>query len=256
MPTPIGWTDETWNIVTGCSKVSSGCANCYAERISLKNGWSKEKWTPQNAAQNVKLHPERLMKPTKVRKPTMWFVNSMSDWAHDLVPDEFILQMWQVMEACPQHVFQLLTKRPERMLAWCQKYRPNPAKNIWLGVSVENQKAADYRIPLLLETPAAIRFLSCEPLLEAVSIRKYLHGLHWVIVGGESGPNFRPMQKSWAVDILNQCREANVSFYGKQDAAYYSEVPLILNGEQIKEFPAMPEPDKTAVVAGEQLGLF
>lgn len=281
--TRISWTNETWNPVTGCHKVSEGCRHCYAETISLKNGFSKLEWTKPNAAQNVVLHPERLMKPKGVKKPTMWFVNSMSDMFHELVPDAFILQIWQVMEACPQHTFQILTKRPERMQAWALRYRPNPAKNVWLGTSVENEAAAIRRIPPLLSTRAAVRFISCEPLLGYLNLSEFLHEMifiegdwqrrdsamvadeelylirprvDWVIVGGESGPNFRPMDKDWATDILAQCRAANVPFFGKQDAAYYSETKLLINGQEIKEYPVMPEPETPPAVAGEQLSLF
>lgn len=256
MPTRISWTQETWNPTVGCHKVSEGCRHCYAERIALKNGWTPKTWTQANAAENVILKPERLMQPKRVKAPTMYFVNSMSDVFHENIPDDYILKIWQVMESCPRHIFQVLTKRPERMAAWCNQYRPTPAPNVWLGTSVENQRAAIQRIPHLLNTPAGKRFLSCEPLLEAVTLHVWIEKLDWVIVGGESGPDFRPIDKSWARSILAQCRAAGVPFFGKQDSAYYSEVSLLFDGKEIKEFPPTPELDDDPAPTGEQLSLF
>ncbi len=200
MTTGIEWTDETWNPVTGCSKVSEGCRHCYAERVSHRFGWTESGWTARNAAQNVQLHPERLSQPLRWRKPRRIFVNSMSDLFHEQVPDEFIWHVFQIIADCPAHTFQILTKRPERMLEILQgrfwrNFGPSSRggdfhaliikgeqresdvpflPNVWLGVSVENQRAADERIPLLLQTPAAIRFLSCEPLLGSLDLGKWV----------------------------------------------------------------------------------
>jgi protein gp37 len=235
----IEWTEATWNPVTGCSKVSPGCAHCYAERLSHRYGWTRQPWTPANEAENVVLHPERLAVPLHWRKPRMIFVNSMSDLFHEQVPDEFILQVFSVMAQAEQHTFQVLTKRPERMREWLlthngwvpQGLRPGwdgaflmPLRNVWLGVSVENQHWANVRIPLLLETPAAVRFLSCEPLLGAVDLSHHLAGsgvfwnapLQWVIVGGESGPKHRPMRVEWAQQLRDQCQAAGIAFFFKQ----------------------------------------
>jgi protein gp37 len=262
--TVIEWTDMTWNPVTGCSKVSAGCTNCYAERLSHRFGWTEKPWNAAYAAENVRLHPERLYEPLRWRKPRRVFVNSMSDLFHPEVPDEFIWAVFKTMAQCPRHTFQILTKRPERMLEILKNrywrnlgYSPvmggdqyalviegyqregdiSFLPNVWLGVSVENQEAADERIPLLLQTPAAVRFLSCEPLLGPVDVTKAMYGspdgdgmnwfghtdgfgyealIHWVIVGGESGPNARPMHPEWVRSLRDQCQEASVAFFFKQ----------------------------------------
>lgn len=239
----IEWTDVTWNPVTGCSKVSPGCAHCYAEALSLRFGTSKKPWTPENAAENVVLHPERLDAPLHWRKPRRVFVNSMSDLFHELVPDSFIVDVFRVMAQAEQHTFQVLTKRPERMrdmlndqIIMCDlscvilpgpRWATWPLPNVWLGVSVENQHWADERIPLLLQTPAAVRFISAEPLLGPVNLKQAGairmdtwhadHGqLDWVIVGGESGPKHRPFDAHWARDIRDQCASAGVPLFVKQ----------------------------------------
>lgn len=215
MSTGIEWTDETWNPVTGCSKVSPGCANCYAETLALtrltgKAGYPGLPWTPANAAQNVVLRPERLRKPLSWREPRMVFVNSMSDLFHELVPWEYIDQVFDVMEQAERHTFQVLTKRPERMKALA---RPVPA-NVWLGTSIENDRWT-VRADHLRETPRATRFLSCEPLLGPLPSLD-LTGLDWVIVGGESGEGHRPIDPDWVRDIRDRCIAAGVSFFFKQ----------------------------------------
>jgi protein gp37 len=254
----IQWTDSTWNPITGCSKVSPGCANCYAEELSLRRGWSQQPWTPEHAAENVVLHPERLDMPLHWRAPRRVFVNSMSDLFHELVPSAFINEVWRMMFNTPRHTYQVLTKRPERLRAWTQGKAAAagwpideiwPA-HIWIGTSVENQHWADVRVPILLDTPAAVRFLSCEPLLGPVSLDRWLgllpgnewdclcadispvdrpciccegryelgqrSGLSWVIVGGESGPHYRPMHLDWARTLRNQCLAGGISFFFKQ----------------------------------------
>lgn len=239
--TGIQWTDSTWNPVTGCSRVSDGCRFCYAETVSHRFGWTKKPWSAQNAAENVVIHADRLEQPLRWRRPRRIFVNSMSDLFHESVPFEFIDRVFAVMGGARQHVFQVLTKRPARMLeymdddgreaaieraagqmcaenGWCHLDGDAwPLPNVWLGVSVEDQRAADERIPVLLQTPAAVHFLSCEPLLGPIDFtppryrgsnvnRNYwLQGIDWVIVGGESGPNARPMHPSWARWIRDAC---------------------------------------------------
>jgi len=206
----IEWTDATWNPVTGCSKVSPGCANCYAETLSLRFGHSKLPWTPENAAANVVLHPERLSLPLTWRTPRLVFVNSMSDLFHELVPWEYIDQVFDVMEQAPRHTFQVLTKRPERMRALARLVPPN----VWLGTSIENDRwtlRADY----LRETPRAIRFLSLEPLLGPLPSLD-LTGIDWVIVGGESGAGHRPINPDWVRDLRDRCNTAGVAFFFKQ----------------------------------------
>ncbi|MFE6412615.1 DUF5131 family protein [Streptomyces sp. NPDC057837] len=277
----IEWTDATWNVVTGCEKVSPGCDNCYAETFA-------ERWrgTPGHHFEtgfDLTLRPERMNLPLTWKKPRKVFVNSMSDLFHKDIPDEYIARTFAVMALTPQHTYQVLTKRHGRMrsllndrctcsnghtpgvhlrsaMAWAvSKANPNripgapddaeqqvwnapwPLTNLWLGVSVENQIWAERRIPALLETPAAIRFLSCEPLLGPVNLTDinsvnvlrgddtgYENGLHWVdgptinwvIVGGESGPGARPMSPDWARSLRDQCAAADVPYLFKQWGEY------------------------------------
>ena len=254
--TTIEWTDRTWNPVTGCSKVSEGCRNCYAEAISLRFKRSVGPWNAINAAENVVLHPDRLHQPFEWREPSRVFVNSMSDLFHEQVPNNYIDQVFGVMAQARPHTFQILTKRPERMRAYLTSPDRNakvalaaigipypqwqwPLPNVWLGVSVEDQRAADERIPHLLETPAAVRFLSCEPLIGPVDLERWLvyydslYGepwgsrgdLHWVIVGGESGPKARPMHPDWARSLRDQCVAAGVPFFFKQHGEWSPDRP-------------------------------
>lgn len=238
MGTGIQWTDETWNPVTGCSRISDGCRFCYAEALSLRYGYTKKPWTHANAAENVVLHPERLEKPLHWRKPRMIFVNSMSDLFHEQVPGEFINEVWLMMRRAKQHTYQILTKRPERLLEWTErKARATgwPIDEVWapwtwIGVSVESQREANHRIPILQQVPAPVRFLSCEPLLERVSLDAFLWedagpewagrnpspGIDWVIVGGESGLHHRPFNLDWARTIRDECVAASVPYFFKQ----------------------------------------
>lgn len=219
----IEWTDRTWNPVTGCTKVSQGCKNCYAERIT--NRFKRENFT------DVTLHPERLYMPVSWKKPSMVFVNSMSDLFHDEVPFSFIKTVFSMMGNSPIHTFQVLTKRPERAIEFFKYYETELQKkdkpgynllryinspNIWIGVSVEDQQTAKERIPLLLQIPASVRFISCEPLLGRIDINLVKTGIDWVIVGGESGPNARPMHPDWAYSLQKECSRANVPFFFKQ----------------------------------------
>lgn len=232
----IEWTDRVWNPTTGCTKVSAGCANCYAEREAGR-WWGYRKFS------DVRCHPDRLDIPIYWKKPVRIFVDSMSDLFHDDVPDEFIEKVWLIMMHSPRHTFQILTKRPKRMLDFVTtKLYPGETKphfncrHIWLGVSVEDQKTADERIPLLLETSAAVRFVSVEPMLGHIDLLQSVFqpgawsdinlavlpsaiktvGIDWVICGGESGPNARPMHPDWARSLRDQCVKANVPFFFKQ----------------------------------------
>lgn len=216
--TAISWTKQTWNPVTGCSKVSAGCDHCYAERLALQYGWTKKPWTSENAAENVILKPWKMREPYKIREPSRIFVNSMSDCFHPLVPDDYLVQMFAVMCDLPQHVFQVLTKRPRRAARWAG---PWPA-HIWMGTSVESAEVT-HRIDFLRECTAQVRFLSVEPLLAPLGDLD-LTGIHWVIVGGESGPGYRPMPHAWARDIRDQCVEQGVGFFFKQSAAPRTEL--------------------------------
>lgn len=232
MGTLIRWTDAVWNPVTGCSKVSAGCVNCYAERISLRFKRSEHPWTHPFAAQNVKLHPERLKMPYTWRKPRRVFVNSMSDLFHELVPDDFIAEVFAVMVDLPQHTFQILTKRPERMAAW-----PGPwPANVWAGTSVEDRRVIG-RIDQLRQCPAAVRFISFEPLIGAVG-EVDLSGIHWAIVGGESGPGYRPMDVAWARELRDQCLDQEVAFFFKQSAGPRTEMAPELDGVLWEQYPA------------------
>jgi protein gp37 len=262
--TTIEWADESWNPIVGCTEISPGCANCYAARLAatrLKNtpqykglarnlkseiqfdavyphgipvGKIQPRWTGE--VRNVfALDPKVLEEPVHCRKPRRIFVCDMGDLFHESVDVEWIAKVWIVMRDCPQHTFQVLTKRPQRVLdlfGHDSPYSKNPLQNVWLGVSVENQHFADERIPLLLKTPAAVRWISAEPLLGPVNLQCVKGGenfidaisgirsirpcLDWVVCGGESGPNARPMHPDWARSIRDRCHVAGVPFFFKQ----------------------------------------
>ena len=211
----IEWTEQTWNPTIGCTKVSPGCKNCYAEGMSRRLKAMGVKGYENGF--RLSLMPERLAEPLERRKPTVYFVNSMSDLFHEKVPFDYIARVFDVMERAHWHTFQVLTKRAERMAAFCADRRVPP--NVWLGVSVENKKHGVPRIAVLRSIDATIRFLSVEPLLEDVG-RLDLTGIHWVIVGGESGPRARPMRAEWADNVRRQCLEADVAFFFKQWGAW------------------------------------
>ncbi len=274
--TGISWTEATWNCVTGCEKVSSGCKFCYSER-----DWPRFQHLAAykgRAFTDVKCHIERLDKPLRWQRPRRIFVNSVSDLFHKDVSFEFIAAVFGVMAAAKQHTFQILTKRPERMLEWfhwfddrtaevsnkfpyedsfwCRdqvlttaaasfgvelpKIQPQyPLPNVWLGVSTENQEAADKRIPILMKCPAALRFLSCEPLIGPVKlahldVRKGAPhwSIDWVICGGESGANARPMELEWARSLRDECQTAGIKFHMKQLSQ--------ASGQGFKDFTQLP----------------
>lgn len=206
----IEWTDMTWNPVTGCTKVSPGCKHCYAETMAKR---LKAMGSPRYAEGfKLTLQPDLLDLPLRWRTPRRVFVNSMSDLFHPEVPDDFILRVFHTMNRAHIHQFQILTKRPERVLSIDANLPWTP--NIWMGTSVES---ADYmaRIDSLRATSAHTKFLSLEPLLGPLPSLN-LAGMHWVIVGGESGPHARPMERAWVIDIRKQCRKAEVAFFFKQ----------------------------------------
>lgn len=227
----IEWTDRTWNPTVGCTRVSAGCEHCYAEQLAARlDAMGQANYTGLTRRHadgsvgwtgTVRMLPDRLREPVGWKRPQRVFVNSMSDLFHDEVPTEFIEDVFAVMAACPQHTFQLLTKRPERMLdaVWLlteeHSERPWPLPNVWLGVSVEDQSAAEARIPVLMETPARVRFLSCEPLLGEIKLR---WTPDWVIVGGESGPSHRLMNLVHLDDLAAQCLQASIPLFVKQDS--------------------------------------
>lgn len=206
----IEWTDATWNPVTGCTKVSPGCDHCYAQTFAER--WRGVPGHPYENGFDLTLRPNRLLQPLAWKKPHTIFVNSMSDLLHVDVPDEFVLQVFETMRRASWHKFQVLTKRAERLERLARRIELTP--NIWIGVSVESP-AFFWRIKHLQKVPAAIRFLSCEPLIAPLP-NLPLEGIDWVIVGGESGPHARPMQPEWVRDILKQCRRARVPFFFKQ----------------------------------------
>jgi protein gp37 len=230
--THIEWTNMTWNPVTGCTKVSQGCKNCYAERMA-KRLKAMDSPRYQNGFQ-LTLHADLVDLPKRWRQPRLIFVNSMSDLFHEDVPLEFIQKVFETMVQCPQHVFQILTKRSSRLLdvaghlPW--------AANIWMGVSVEDDRVTD-RIDDLRMVPAAVRFLSCEPLIGPLDDMN-LEGIHWVIVGGESGPRSRPMNSEWVRSIRRQCESARVAFFFKQWGGVRKDLAgRILDGETYSDFP-------------------
>lgn len=223
--TNIEWADYVWNPVTGCTKVSQGCKNCYAETFHHRFEKTHGKFT------NVVSHADRLDQPLKVKKGGIVFVNSMSDLFHEDVAASFIYDVYLVMQKAAHHTFLILTKRPENALIFYKHYAQikEALPNVWIGVSCEDQSTADERIPLLLQIPAAVRFLSCEPLLGPIDFIKSIglkygqnktftpaHDIHWVIAGGESGHKARPMHPDWARSLRDQCAAANVPFFFKQ----------------------------------------
>lgn len=266
--TGIEWTDATWNPVRGCSRVSEGCRNCYAERVASRFSGpglpyeglaANGKWTGK-----TRMVESAMEQPLRWKRPRRIFVNSMSDLFHETIPLSDIERVFRVMSQAHQHTFQILTKRPERML-WAvltiykRQGMTTPLSNVWLGVSVENQAAADERIPLLLQTPAAVHFLSCEPLLGTVFVPAWLHKVadlprvDWVIAGGESGHGARPMHPGWVRSLRDQCAAAGVPYFLKQWGEWGLAVDhagqetmmklgkhstgAVLDGREHKEFP-------------------
>lgn len=227
----IEWTDATWNPVTGCTKVSPGCKHCYAERFAER--FRGVQGHPFEQGFDLRLWPERLEQPLRWRASRRIFVNSMSDLFHPDVPDAFILRVFEVMEEASHHQFQVLTKRPERALELAP--RLVWPQNVWMGTSVESQPYTR-RIDKLRNIPAHVRFLSCEPLLGPLSLD--LAGIHWVIVGGESGPGARPMRPEWVTSIRDQCREVDVAFFFKQwGGVHKSKTGRELDGRTYDEMP-------------------
>lgn len=287
--TGIEWTDDVWNPTTGCDRVSPGCDNCYALTMAKRlKGMGSDKYQrdgdPRTSGPGfgVTEHKDELDKPVKWRKPRRVFVNSMSDLFHDQISDDFIVEVFARMWWAPQHTFQVLTKRHGRMrslvprieadlrqreadlvLVDCPTPLTWPLPNVWLGVSVENQRWANIRVPALLGTPAAVRWLSCEPLLGPVDLRDcagvdaleqdWIGGpgggmgaphpfVDWVVVGGESGPRSRPMVSDWARSLRDQCTRAEVPFFFKQWGSWGPSPEAIkdrlLDGVAWNEYPA------------------
>jgi protein gp37 len=211
--TSIEWTQSTWNPVTGCTKVSTGCANCYAHAFAER--FRGVPGHPYSQGFDLKLWPDRLDLPLRWNRPRVIFVNSMSDLFHPDVPEDFIQAIFQIMQRCPQHTFQILTKRPQRAAGLSPRLQW--PRNVWLGTSVETQRYG-FRLDSLRRTEAQIRFVSCEPLLGP--LRLDLTAIDWVIVGGESGPRARPMRLDWVRSVRSQCDSARVPFFFKQWGAF------------------------------------
>ena len=210
--TKIEWAEKVWNPVTGCSKISPGCENCYAERMAFR--LRGRCGYPDGEPFRVTLRPQRLEEPMRWRKSSMVFVCSMGDLFHDDVPDDFIHRVFATIGQCPQHTFIILTKRPKRMKAFIEDYYAYESPtNVWLGVTTENQEMADRRIPILLQIPAVVRFVSVEPMLGPVDLARGCEKIDWVICGGETGPNARPMHPDWVRSLRDQCQSAGVPFF-------------------------------------------
>ena len=242
----IEWTDATWNPVRGCTKVSPGCKHCYAETFAER--FRGVPGHPFEQGFDLRLVPDKLDEPFRWAGSRRVFVNSMSDLFHEAVPDDFIMRVFSVMRRADWHIYQVLTKRPERMreivarAAWVAK-----CPHIWLGVSVEDRAYGLPRLDVLRETKAAVRFLSVEPLLEDLGSFS-LGGIDWVIVGGESGPGARPMQEGWVLPIRDDCRARGIPFFFKQwGGVQKSRMGRALCGRTHDELPAvraLPAPSR------------
>lgn len=236
--TKIEWTESTWNPITGCTKITSGCKFCYAEVMAKRlKAMGQEKY--RNGFE-LTLHPETLQEPYTWKKPKMIFVNSMSDLFHKDIPVEYLQKVFKVIKENPQHVFQVLTKRADILRYYDSEGWLEWPHNLWMGVTVES-KDVIHRIENLRNTSARVKFLSCEPLLCPLE-NMNLKGIDWVIVGGESGRTPRPMKEEWVVDIKEQCQKANIAFYFKQwGGTNKKKAGSALEGKAYKEMPVIIE---------------
>jgi len=227
MPSKIEWTQETWNPITGCTPVSEGCANCYARRMA--NRFRGRFGYPVDNPFRVTFHSDKLRVPYRWRNPRQVFVCSMGDLFHENVSLDERDSIFGIMTSANSHIYQILTKRPQEMFNYylllneeikrtymCPPTTMCTLRHIQIGVSVENQRRVDERIPILLDIPAAVRFISYEPALEAVDFSKYLYGISWIIAGGETGQHARPADPDWFRNVRDQCRAAGVPFFMKQ----------------------------------------
>jgi len=233
----IEWTDATWNPVRGCTKISPGCKHCYAETFAER--WRGTPGHPYEQGFDLRLVPEKLSDPLRWARSRMIFVNSMSDLFHKRVPDVYVSAVFDTMMLANWHIYQLLTKRAHRLRDFARRELPRLAdhKQIWLGVSVEDRRWGLPRIDELRETPAGVRFLSVEPLLEDLG-EVNLDGIDWVIVGGESGAGARPMRPEWALSLRDQCRDAGVPFFFKQWGGVRKKAAgRLLDGRTYDELP-------------------
>lgn len=245
--TTIEWTDVTWNPVAGCTVVTAGCTNCYAMKFAARldamgiqkyQGLTRKSGGRPVWTGAVNVDESALAAPLKWAKPRRVFVNSMSDLFHEDVPVEFIAKVWRVMEITPHHTYQILTKRPARMRTLLNGLGHPTLPNVWVGTSIENAEVL-WRVDELRETPGAVKFVSFEPLIGSVA-NADLSGIHWAIVGGESGARSRPMNPEWVDEIRETCQEANVAFFFKQwGGKNKSRNGRILHGRTWDEMPAM-----------------
>ena len=245
MTTTISWTDVTWNPTTGCDRISPGCAHCYALTMAgrLKHmgvrRYQNDGGSRSGPGFALTMHPDRIDQPRRWRKPRRIFVNSMSDLFHREVSREFLRAVWDTMLAADHHIYQILTKRPHRMQWRIRDVGLEPAPHIWLGVSVENQRLADYRLPQLMRVSAGRRFVSAEPLLEPIALAPWLGDLDWVIVGAESGGNRRPFDKDWAREIRDDCERVGKPFHFKQGSNLRPGQDRLLDGRMWDDIPAL-----------------
>jgi protein gp37 len=238
--TAIEWTDATWNPVTGCTKITAGCDNCYAARFSER--FRGVPGHPFEMGFDLTLRPDRLLQPFTWKRPRMIFVNSMSDLFHKEIPKQYIAAVFDTMEKANWHTYQILTKRSSLLRKFVNdRYQERVAPaHMWFGVSVENEQAKS-RIVHLQKANASVRFLSVEPLIAPIG-KLNLQNIHWVIVGGESGPRARPMKKEWVVDVRNQCVNARVSFFFKQWGGRSPKSGgRVLDGKTWSQFPQFRE---------------
>jgi protein gp37 len=236
----IEWTEATWNPVTGCDQISPGCAHCYAKTFAER--WRGVPDHPYEQGFDLRLWPQRVDQPLRWKRPRHIFVNSMSDLFHPDVPDEFIAEVFATMVEADWHVFQILTKRPERLLELADELPWPP--HVWMGVSIENRRFV-HRADLLREVPAAVRFISAEPLLGPLEGLD-LTDIHWLIAGGESGAGHRPIRKEWVLDLRDRCEGEDVAFFFKQwGGARPKSNGRLLEG---REWNAMPVPSEQALV--------
>jgi len=239
--TPIEWTEATWNPVTGCDKVSPGCAHCYAETFAER--FRGVPGHPYEQGFDLKLWPDRLEAPLRWRRPRTIFVNSMSDLFHPGIPDDYLQRVFEVMEAAHWHVFQILTKRHER-LAELAPDLPWPS-NLWMGVSIENRRYVQ-RADYLRKVPAAVRFISAEPLLGSLETL-HLEGIDWLIAGGESGPHHRPVRVDWLRQLRDMCAQSGVAFFFKQWGGRYPKVGGRLLDDKVWSEKPSPDPTRWTV---------
>jgi protein gp37 len=240
--TKIAWSEASWNPMTGCTRISAGCKYCYAHEVAEKlKEWGTAKFSE---GMKVNLHGGKYINlPRKWKKGRLIFVDSMGDLFHKDVPIEFLMDVWETMRDCPQHIFQILTKRAERMQEVLDRFSSiyGVLHNVWMGVTTENQKWYDHRVPYLIDSPAALRWVSMEPLIGQIIMGNLIHSLDWVVVGGETElkGKWREMKHEWVVEVMNECQRYGIPFFFKHwnaNAARYAK--HLLDGVAYEEYPS------------------